>query len=582
MEVSSFRNSARCSLLALAAGAWTLSAYADGMSALPEGDKALCPIVKVNTERLPELNIPRAGHNMFYAGDELTVVGGHTKGFKPTATAEYYKDGQWHQLPTEYPHDNGLAVPLTAGKVLLAGGHSEPLGIGQSYLVESYDPASHTCTGFSSLYTKRTLAQGIELDSGRVVIVGNHFHHDAIELFDGRKTFSLVKEVAVERMCPYIFRTSDGDVIILGAHDTRYQPVGSSTVDRMKGTPFSVPLLDEWQPMPFERSFSSDVSFIGDEQKGDYSYLLPVVNSDRQLAISLVRDTVFTLLPTDCVIPMAPFGDSILYDSHAIVRRQAQRAYVVGRDMRNRYYFLTIDYAQMPAGPSVITRSQEEAWQAKLKLLYTDPMPDMGCTIPVLTPDGNLVITGGVNTSHDNFDPLATVWLVHVNGEAPPPAESRSYAWLWVIVAVALLSALAYIIINRKRHKPIAESLPDSQAPATPSDEELMQRICQSIERDRQYLTSRLRLSDIAVELGVSVTTLTDCIQSQRHCTFAQLIAEYRVHYAQQLLSENPEMKLYAVIAESGFTSESTFFRSFKAVTGLSPKEWLTQSAKLD
>lgn len=582
MEVSSFRNSARCSLLALAAGAWTLSAYADGMSALPEGDKALCPIVKVNTERLPELNIPRAGHNMFYAGDELTVVGGHTKGFKPTATAEYYKDGQWHQLPTEYPHDNGLAVPLTAGKVLLAGGHSEPLGIGQSYLVESYDPASHTCTGFSSLYTKRTLAQGIELDSGRVVIVGNHFHHDAIELFDGRKTFSLVKEVAVERMCPYIFRTSDGDVIILGAHDTRYQPVGSSTVDRMKGTPFSVPLLDEWQPMPFERSFSSDVSFIGDEQKGDYSYLLPVVNSDRQLAISLVRDTVFTLLPTDCVIPMAPFGDSILYDSPAIVHRQAQRAYVVGRDMRNRYYFLTIDYAQMPAGPSVITRSQEEAWQAKLKLLYTDPMPDMGCTIPVLTPDGNLVITGGVNTSHDNFAPLSTVWLVHVNGEAPVIAESCSSAWLWVIVAVALLSALAYIIINRKRHKPIAESPSENQAPATPSDEELMQRICQSIEQDRQYLTSRLRLSDIAVELGVSVTTLTDCIQSQRHCTFAQLIAEYRVHYAQQLLSENPEMKLYAVIAESGFTSESTFFRSFKAVTGLSPKEWLTQSAKLD
>jgi hypothetical protein len=39
------------------------------MSAHPEGDKALCPIVKVNAERLPELNIPRAGHNMFYAGD---------------------------------------------------------------------------------------------------------------------------------------------------------------------------------------------------------------------------------------------------------------------------------------------------------------------------------------------------------------------------------------------------------------------------------------------------------------------------------------------------------------------------------
>lgn len=576
MEVSSFRNSLRCSLLALAAGAWTLSAYADGTSALSDGDRDLCPIVKVNAERLPELNIPRAGHNMFYAGDELTVVGGHTIGFKPTATAEYYKDGQWHQLPTEYPHDNGLAVPLTAGKVLLAGGHSEPIGIGQSYLVESYDPASHTCTGFSSLYTKRTLAQGIELDSGRVVIVGNHFHHDAIELFDGKKTFSLVKEVAVERMCPYIFRTSDGDVIILGAHDTRYQPVGSSTVDRMKGTPFSVPLLDEWQPMPFERSFSSDVSFIGDEQEGDYSYLLPVVNSDRQLAISLVRDTVFTLLPTDCVIPMAPFGDSILYDSPAIADRQVQRAYVVGRDIRDRYYFLSIDYAQMPAD-NAITGSQEKAWHAKLKLFYTDPMPDMGCTIPVLTPDGNLLITGGVNQSHDNFAPLSTVWLMHVNSEAPVLAESCSYAWLWVIVAVALLSALAYIIINRKRHKPIAESLPDSQAPATPSDEELMQRICQFLEQDQHYLQSRLRLTDVATSLNISVSTVTNVLAQQRGTTFAQLVGEYRVRHAQQLLREQPDMKIVIVSSQAGFTSETTFFRTFKAVTGLSPREWLAQ-----
>ena len=111
-------------------------------------------------------------------------------------------------------------------------------------------------------------------------------------------------------------------------------------------------------------------------------------------------------------------------------------------------------------------------------------MPDMGCTIPVLTPDGNLLITGGVNQSHDNFAPLATVWLVHVNGEASVLAESCSYAWLWFIVAVALLFALAYFSINRKRHKPIAESPSENQASATLIDEELMQRICQFLEQD--------------------------------------------------------------------------------------------------
>ena len=37
-----------------------------------------------------------------------------------------------------------------------------------------------------------------------------------------------------------------------------------------------------------------------------------------------------------------------------------------------------------------------------------------------------------------------------------------------------------------------------------------------------------------------------------------------------------PDMKLAAVISQSGFTSESTFFCTFKAVAGMSPKEWLT------
>ncbi|MBQ3700698.1 MAG: AraC family transcriptional regulator [Prevotella sp.] len=99
-----------------------------------------------------------------------------------------------------------------------------------------------------------------------------------------------------------------------------------------------------------------------------------------------------------------------------------------------------------------------------------------------------------------------------------------------------------------------------------------MQRICEVIERDEQYLTPRLKLSDIAAELGVSVTAISDCIGSQRNCTFAQLIAEYRVRYAQQLLADNPDMKLSTVMTKSGFTSETTFYRTFKAVTGQSPK----------
>jgi len=37
------------------------------------------------------------------------------------------------------------------------------------------------------------------------------------------------------------------------------------------------------------------------------------------------------------------------------------------------------------------------------------------------------------------------------------------------------------------------------------------------------------------------------------------------------------DMMLSTIIEKSGFTSESTFFRTFKSVTGQSPREWLTQ-----
>ncbi|MBO6081862.1 MAG: hypothetical protein J6P46_02420, partial [Bacteroidales bacterium] len=37
--------------------------------------------IPMKYERLPDLNIPRAGHQVFVADGELVVAGGHTEGF---------------------------------------------------------------------------------------------------------------------------------------------------------------------------------------------------------------------------------------------------------------------------------------------------------------------------------------------------------------------------------------------------------------------------------------------------------------------------------------------------------------------
>ena len=86
--------------------------------------QAVCPVVKIQPEQMPSLNTPRSGHHTLCVNGEITVFGGHTSGFVPTRTAEYFKDGAWHQMDMVYTHDAGAALILKSGKVLLSGSGS--------------------------------------------------------------------------------------------------------------------------------------------------------------------------------------------------------------------------------------------------------------------------------------------------------------------------------------------------------------------------------------------------------------------------------------------------------------------------
>ena len=48
-----------------------------------------------------------------------------------------------------------------------------------------------------------------------------------------------------------------------------------------------------------------------------------------------------------------------------------------------------------------------------------------------------------------------------------------------------------------------------------------------------------------------------------------------RIDYAQKLMLEHPEMKTSTVGEASGFANETSFFRTFKSVAGMTPREWM-------
>lgn len=531
-------------------------------------------MVPITPERLPDLKVPRASHYAFFLNGELTVLGGHTLGFVPTPTTEYLSDGEWHVLPMVYAHDDGVAVAMRSGKVLLAGGHAEPLGIGQSFMVEWYDPQTHSFEGFGCLYRKRALATGLELDSGRVVIAGNHMITDAIEMFDGRKLFHLTKEPSVERIMPHVLRTAPDNAIIFSSRNPKFQLSDTDVVDRVKGGPFHVPLLNEWHPYVFDGSLNHQ-SAIGNEAEGRYAYLILCYNDQGEKALIQVSDTVFSLLPTDCALPTKGVDDiPLLYESNVMADRQRQAAYVVAIDSLERKYILAINYGRQPAA---------------LTLYYTDPMPECGYGSPLLTHDGNIIISGGRNFSHgdvqhDNYAPLSTVWLFRFAPAETTTAGSTMLWWIVAALAVLLLAGACVYIIRRKAALTVAETVLEAPmesaetstaADAVADSNELLQRIRALMEHERLYLRPDLKVADVAACLNTNTRYVSDAINAHDGNSFSLFVNTYRVAYAQQLLQKDPEQKISNVAMESGFSNETSFFRAFKALTGMTPREWL-------
>ena len=537
--------------------------------------QAACPVVKIQPEQLPSLNTPRSGHHTLYVNGEITVFGGHTSGFVPTPTAEYFKDGAWHQMDMVYTHDAGSALILKSGKVLLSGGFERGLGIGQSHEVEMYDPKTHTFDGFGCLDTKRASHTQVELDHGKVVITGNWYHEDAIEIYDGNITFTNVKNTSQHRTLTNVFRIAPDDVIIFGGQDYHGNDFDTIIVDRLKGEPFTDPLFETWKPTHLHISIHNDDSFIGDETKGIYSYLFPVRNKEGQIAIAKSDGMKFSLVPTTSPIPTKFQENTIIYYSQMLVDRKAQKGYIMGNDSihqtSSHIYILCIDYSPMTKGePCPVT------------LYYTDPIPEFVDASPLITPNGNLVLTGGTgkkeNPSH-NFYPLAHVFLFHFGSDEFVISSYLSpIPWM---VGGSLLLAIVIICIYLLYRQPKQEQkveneveTPKTRDPKEVANAELMQRIHHLVVDEKQFLNSDLTVLALAKQLGTHRNNVSACVNEQKGCNFTQYINGYRVECAKQLMLKYPDLKMNAIGSDSGFANDTSFFRTFKALTGQTPNEW--------
>ncbi|MBQ6302055.1 MAG: helix-turn-helix transcriptional regulator, partial [Bacteroidales bacterium] len=199
----------------------------------------------------------------------------------------------------------------------------------------------------------------------------------------------------------------------------------------------------------------------------------------------------------------------------------------------------------------------------------------LGCAL--LTPDGRLVLAGGVaqderdtELKEDNFVTTADVWVFR-----PEPLEEAGFPWGWVLGAILLPGAgstLAYRYLH-KRHPGTDNTLKANEAD-TRLRTDLITQMSSLIEDEKLFLRKDLRITDVATELATNKTYVSALLNNISGEKFTSLITRCRIEYAQRLMRERPDMLMDDVADESGFSSRTTFFRSFKALTGMTPQEW--------
>lgn len=179
--------------------------------------------------------------------------------------------------------------------------------------------------------------------------------------------------------------------------------------------------------------------------------------------------------------------------------------------------------------------------------------------------------------------------------------KSSNISWAMIFIIVALTGGLCYTlyILYRKfyRHSKDAEEYIDAEdatneIPAVRepehisykttrlSDEEckrLLKLLTNVMNKEKPYTNPNLKSSDLAALIGTKSHSLSFLFNQYMKKTFYDYVNEYRVEEFKRLVNETDISRytLTALSEKCGFSSRASFFRHFKAFTGITPSEYI-------
>jgi AraC-like DNA-binding protein len=172
------------------------------------------------------------------------------------------------------------------------------------------------------------------------------------------------------------------------------------------------------------------------------------------------------------------------------------------------------------------------------------------------------------------------IWFVYLVPYIIPRYTNTmldTFDWYPVYIPLAImiywLGIKGYIIsqqefaINKKNANPVL-----------PADivQQTISILKNSMEEDNLFLNPNLNLNLLSENTGVTQKIISAVLNQHMHKSFNEFINEYRVAaFKEKIVQPSVEQLTIAGVAfECGFSSQATFQRTFKQITGMSPSEF--------
>lgn len=119
----------------------------------------------------------------------------------------------------------------------------------------------------------------------------------------------------------------------------------------------------------------------------------------------------------------------------------------------------------------------------------------------------------------------------------------------------------------------VESPLPAKCNEAEADDLALMEAINKLMKEEKIYSDPELTTESLAAWLGVNRNAVSKAVNSTLQKNFSAFINDYRIREAIRLLSDpaNDALTTDAIATDAGFNSRETFYRAFKARTGITP-----------